>query len=561
MSLKNKQEKFRSNLGWGHFFFRRHYEHLIELSIVPVLGCLWACSAVGVNFVKIAIILCSILIAAVAIVCDHCSSEGVRSSAKVLFWTSVLCALCIRIPFVLQGSQQFFGLPVSRVTVISGTVLDDSRIDGRGGSSVKISLTEVKDTFGVTAEARGSVLLLLPDTTGFYQGQNLRVPVELKELQNTKSSQAARLRYLGTARGQAISTGFSSTLTEKRAALFSTLRARIVSIGRYSPPLLEALILGYKDGGSGHLFALFRRAGCAHLLALSGMHLGVISLGVLMCAIPLIGRRRAVQLSLLTIVFYLFLVGVRPSMLRAVIMYGLGSAGVLLLGARVNPFHILCMTFIFQTLLLPQDSYSLGFQLSYVALGGICLWTRPISRCLPLLIPPIMRDVAAATIAAQCCSACILVKCFGVLYPIGFLAPLLLTPLVTLWMWGGLAYLSWSCLVSLASGPLLVIADRYFRLLIERAAFVTVGAVRWWSRFSPIEVPPDKWVLTALIAACVLTLFSLCQYAGRYGWRIKLQFSQIDHPVSADQWNGAQPPVWAELSDFPNSTREDSRAA
>jgi len=434
-------------------------------------------------------------------------------------------------------------------------------MDGRGGSSVKISLTEVKDTFGVTAEARGSVLLLLPDTTGFYQGQNLRVPVELKELQNTKSSQAARLRYLGTARGQAISTGFSSTLTEKRAALFSTLRARIVSIGRYSPPLLEALILGYKDGGSGHLFALFRRAGCAHLLALSGMHLGVISLGVLMCATPLIGRRRAVLLSLLTLVFYLLLVGVRPSMLRAVIMYALGSAGVLLLGVRVNPFHILCITFIFQTLLLPQDAYSLGFQLSYVALGGICLWTRAISRCLPVLIPPLMRDAVAATIAAQCCSACILVKSFGVLYPVGFLAPLVLTPLVTLWMWGGLAYLSWSCFLSWFSSPLLVMADRYFRLLIEWAAFVTVDAVRWWSLFSPIEISPDKWRLTALISAGVLTLFSLCQYAGRYGWRVKLQFSQIDSPVSADPWNGTQPPVWSELSDFQRGARENSRAA
>ncbi|MDZ7794038.1 MAG: ComEC/Rec2 family competence protein [Spirochaetia bacterium] len=561
MSLKNKQALFRGNLGWGHLFFRRHYEHLLELSILPVLGSLWACSVVNLNLVKIASALCSILIAAVAIVFCNRSSERVRSCAKVLLWISVVCALCIRIPFALQRAQQFLGLPAARVTAISGTALDDSRMDGRGGSSVKISISEVKDNFGETAEARGSLLLLLPDTTGFYQGQKLRVPVELKELQNSKVTQAEGVSYIGTARGHAISIGSSSVLSEKRAALFSTLRARIVSIGRYSPPLLEALLLGYKDGSSGHLFALFRRAGCAHLLALSGMHLGVISLGVLMCATPLIGRRRAVLLSLLIIVFYLFLVGIRPSMLRAVIMYALGSAGVLLLGARVNPFHILCMTFIFQTLLLPQDAYSLGFQLSYMALGGICLWTRAISRCLPVLIPPLMRDGVAATIAAQCCSACLLVKSFGVLYPVGFLAPLVLTPLVTLWMWGGLAYLFWSCFLSLVSSPLLVTADRYFRLLIEWAAFVTVDAVRWWSLFSPIEISPDKWRVTALISACVLTLFSLCQYAGRYGWRIKLQFSQVDRPVSAESWNGTQPPVWAELSDFPRGTREDSRAA
>ncbi|MFO7731739.1 MAG: ComEC/Rec2 family competence protein [Spirochaetia bacterium] len=552
MSLKSKRTVFLGPAAWGRRSFRRHYEGLIELSIVPVLGSLWACNAVNVDFVKIALILCSTFIAAVALICENCSSEGIRSIGKVLIWVSVVCVLCIRIPFVLQESQQYWGLPTGRVTEIRGTVQDDSRMDGRGGSRVKIALTEVKDNFGNTAAAKGSLLLLLPGTTGFYQGQKLRVPIRLKELRN---------RYIGNAQGQVALTGFSSVLLKKRAALFYSLRARLVSIGRHSPPLLEALLLGYKDGNSGYLFALFRRAGCAHLLALSGMHLGVISLGVLMFTTPLIGRRRAVLFSLLTIVFYLFLVGLRPSMLRAVIMYALGSAGVLVLGARVNPFHILCITFILQTLLLPQDSYSLGFQLSYLALGGICLWTRPISRCLPVLFPPLMREIAAATIAAQCCSACVLVKSFGVLYPIGLLAPLLLTPLVTLWMWGGLAYLFWSCLLSLFSGPLLVMADRYFRLLIEKAAFVTVDAVRWWSLFSPIEIAPDKWSLIALISGCVLTLFSLCQYAGRYGWRIKLQFSQIDRPVPADSWNGAQPPVWTEFPDIPRSTRKDCRAA
>ena len=561
MSLKNKQALFRGTVEWDHLFFRKHYEHLIELSIVPVLCSLWACTEVSIHLVKLSIVLCSTAIAAAALVCENCSPHGLKSFARVLFWLSVVCALCIRIPFMLQGSQQFWGFPASRVTEMQGKVLDDSRMNGRGGSRVRLALSKIEDDFGNVSEAKGTLLLLLPTPTFLYQGQRVRVPVQLKELQNSKSSPAARDSYIGIAQGQAATKGFSSVLLEKRAVLFSSLRARLVSIGRHSPPLLEALLLGYKEGNSEHLFTLFREAGCAHLLALSGMHLGVISLGVLMCATPLIGRRRAVLLSLLTLVFYLLLVGVRPSMLRAVIMYALGSAGVLLLGARVNPFHILCITFIFQTLLLPQDAYSLGFQLSYVALGGICLWTRAISRCLPVLVPPLMRDAVAATIAAQCCSACILVKSFGVLYPVGFLAPLVLTPLVTLWMWGGLAYLSWSCFLSWFSSPLLVMADRYFRLLIEWAAFVTVDAVRWWSLFSPIEISPDKWRLTALISAGVLTLFSLCQYAGRYGWRVKLQFSQIDRPVSAEPWNGTQPPVWAELSDFPRGARENSRAA
>lgn len=542
-------------------FFYRRYEKLIELGIIPPACILWACSSIDLSLVKAAIVVLVFFFSATAIICSGPQSPQLRRVAKFLFLNSCVCALCIHIPFTLQRTNQFWGMSPEHMVRVYGTVVDDSRPNERGGSKITISLTRGEDIFGTVVKSKGQLTVFSSDSVKFYQGQKLSLPVQLMQCSSTCGDTKKPTDYYGKVYGPPELMDFSSFLFQVRAEILSTMKAKLTSIGCKSPPLLEALLLGYKNENSHRLCGSFRRAGCAHLLALSGMHLGVLSLGVLVCTMPLFGRRKAVVISLTTLVFYLFLVGVRPSMLRAVLMYTVGSIGFLLIGAKPDPFHLLCVTFVIQSLLSPQDAYSLGFQLSYTALAGICIWTRAVGRCMPAFIPPLAREAFAATIAAQCCSAFLLVNNFGVLYPGGLFAPLVLTPLVTLWMWGGLGYMAWSALLSRVSAPLLVMCDRLFRLCLEQSALFTVEAVRWWGRFRPIEVPPEKWLLTALISASVLTLFSLCQYAGRYGRRIKLQLSQFNCSVSTGEWDGTNPPVWAELSHIPEGARENSRAA
>jgi len=544
----------------SNFLYHR-YEKLIELEIIPVICTLWACTSIDLTLIKTALVVSVFTFSSGAIICSGAPSLRIRGASKFVFLTSCICALCIHIPFALQEANQYWGMPPEQVTRVFGKAVDDSRPHKGGGSKITLSLNRAEDRFGTLVESQGQLTIFSSDSIKIYQGQKLSVPVHLFQSSSTSDDTKKNDYHFGTSYRPPGVVGFSSPLLQARAEVLSKMKAKLKSIGSESPPLLEALLLGYKNENSHRLCTLFRRAGCAHLLALSGMHLGVLSLGVLVCFVPLFGRRGAVVLSLSILVFYLFLVGVRPSMLRAVIMYAVGSMGFLFIGAKPDPFHLLCVTFVIQSLVSPQDAYSLGFQLSYIALMGICLWTRAVARCIPALIPPLARDAFAATSAAQCCSAFILVKSFGVLYPGGLLAPLVLTPLVTLWMWGGLGYMAWSALLSRISAPLFVMGDRLFRLYLEQSALYTVVAVRWWGRFRPIEVSPEKWPTTALISASVLTLFSLCQYAGRYGRRIKLQLSQIDSPVSSGEWDGANPPVWTELSHFPGDTRENNRAA
>ncbi len=557
-----KNQKAKKN-----FFFYQHYENTLKICIVPVLCTLWACSIFSHSFVIKWIIAIAVVIAAVSIVSAHGGLTGITHSLRihttviVLLFTAFISVLCIHIPFALQKSQQFFGMPPALVSRVSGTVLEDSRPNVYGGSRTTLSLEHVMDRYGTKVEARGPIVLYFDGPPpNLYRGQHIRAVVQLRQRQEKTNAESNGKCYASGV-DRPIVEGFSSPVLKSRCAVLSTLKSKLRSIGTGAPPLLEALLLGYKNSRSHRLCDLFQRAGCAHLLALSGMHLGVLSMGVLVCAIPLFGRKKALVLSLGITISYLFLVGVRASMLRAVLMYALGTAGFLFFNVKPNPLHILSVTFILQTCMCPEEASGLGFQLSYAALTGICLWTKAVARCLPRFVPPVIRETCAATIAAQCSTAWILVKSFGVIYPSGLLAPLFLTPLVMIWMWSGLTYIGWTVLLSYTASPCLFVWDRMLRLALEVAASVTMKAVHWWSYIPEIEIPSEKWGVTALISVSILTIFSICQYAGRYGRRIKLQLSKLDRTISSGEWNGPNPPIWSELPYLESGPRENNKAA
>ncbi|MDY7029521.1 MAG: ComEC/Rec2 family competence protein, partial [Spirochaetota bacterium] len=277
--------------------------------------------------------------------------------------------------------------------------------------------------------------------------------------------------------------------------------------------------------------------------------------------VPLLGRARAAFAALVFVGIYLFLVGPRPSLVRAVLMYGTGVTGYMIRRKRPAVLHLLVLSFFIQSTAFPGVIGTLGFQLSYLALGGILLFTEPVRKVLPWRVPPPLGPLIAANLCAVLCTAPLLVKTFGVLYPIGLFASLVLTPLIILWMWIGILYLIWSLLCGVMSAPLLLIADLRIRHCIEAAAGGFTALVRTLAESPPLFVPAQGWPLAAGAAACLLTLFVLSQYAGVYGFNRELQFSRRDRTVFEGQWNSPEPPVWAEFSHIPGCTGEDHRAA
>jgi competence protein ComEC len=205
--------------------------------------------------------------------------------------------------------------------------------------------------------------------------------------------------------------------------------------------LALALLLGIRDNLDTGLAALYRSAGCSHILALSGMHLAIIvSLISFLLKKPL-GLRLSVIAGAVIIIAYCFIVGPLPSLNRAALMYLLGVAAVLGMLKR-DMLSVLCMAFLIQLALTPAAGVSLSFVLSYTALAGLLVIGKAINSVFMGRIPAFLLRSLSASLGAFIATAGVSAWFFTELRPVGILAWLILAPLATVFMALSIAWLS-----------------------------------------------------------------------------------------------------------------------
>lgn len=144
--------------------------------------------------------------------------------------------------------------------------------------------------------------------------------------------------------------------------------------------LLSALTLGDKQALSTEVRTVYSNAGAAHVLALSGMHVGIIC-GVLSFLLGLFLRRHSLRWlrELFTIVLlwgFALLVGMPASVVRAVSMCTLYIIARWFSDGTTLPLHILMLTAFLMLLVHPLYLFDVGFQLSFMAMASI-LWLEP----------------------------------------------------------------------------------------------------------------------------------------------------------------------------------------
>lgn len=138
--------------------------------------------------------------------------------------------------------------------------------------------------------------------------------------------------------------------------------------------IVSALVLGVTDGLDDEITHAYSATGTMHVLAVSGLHVGIIYWIILFLLRPLknslSGRWMLALISITVLWLYAFVTGLSPSVLRAVSMFSMVAlAGPW--GKRTNIYNTL---FISAFCLLMYDPYllmSVGFQLSYLAVFGI----------------------------------------------------------------------------------------------------------------------------------------------------------------------------------------------
>ena len=143
---------------------------------------------------------------------------------------------------------------------------------------------------------------------------------------------------------------------------------------RNTNSLICALITGDRSGLSTEITAAFRQSGGSHILALSGLHLGIIY-GILRWLISIFGNGKSqIILRAFTIIaicgFYTLATGASASITRAFIFITLNEIATIT-GRFRSTGTILWTAFFLQLFFSPASISDVGFQLSYAAMAGI----------------------------------------------------------------------------------------------------------------------------------------------------------------------------------------------
>lgn len=167
-------------------------------------------------------------------------------------------------------------------------------------------------------------------------------------------------------------------------ALQERLYGRLSAAGLEGDELatVGALTLGYKEELSKELRQHFQVSGAAHVLAVSGLHTGILY-GVLVWILTLGGRLRPMHenrigrwtLSLVVIAAmwgYAWLTGMTPSVVRAVVMVTIFEVGRMTYQRSFSLNTIAAAAF-FILIARPTDLWSVSFQLSFAATAAIVL--------------------------------------------------------------------------------------------------------------------------------------------------------------------------------------------
>lgn len=268
----------------------------------------------------------------------------------------------------------------------------------------------------------------------------------------------------------------------------------------------SALVLGVADGLDDELLSAYAATGAMHVLAVSGLHVGIIYWILLLVLKPLNktqkGKWFVAMVSIVILWGYAFVTGIPPSVLRAVTMFSF-VALARPWNKATNIYNILAASAFCLLLYEPYLIMSVGFQLSYLAVLGI-VYLQP---GLYQLWEPRFRfwdevwKITCVSIAAQ-----IATFSLGLLYFHQFPNYFLISNLIVIpasfgILVGGIALLALSFLQ-----PVATILGFLLELLIQVLNFVVFSVERIpFSLIENISITTFQcWLLMAVLVAIVL---------------------------------------------------------
>ncbi len=207
-------------------------------------------------------------------------------------------------------------------------------------------------------------------TTGKYPefkyGEKLRVSGKVKRVINKSGEEFFILSFPQIQK------------TDDRDFIFSAvrfIRERVTTaFSSFLPPTFASLLLGIVFGVKEGLSLTFEKnlqtTGVFHVIAASGMNVSMLSGFLIAVTGRFLRRQIAILICILGIIFYTFLAGLEPSIVRAAVMATIAFTAFLL-GRTATALWSLLLTALVMLLVEPLLLFDIGFQLSFAATLGI----------------------------------------------------------------------------------------------------------------------------------------------------------------------------------------------
>ncbi|MBO5875713.1 MAG: ComEC/Rec2 family competence protein [Alistipes sp.] len=176
------------------------------------------------------------------------------------------------------------------------------------------------------------------------------------------------------------------THTEKRT-LHSVTAERLERLGLAgdAAAIVGAMAVGNRKGMTPELRQAYSRAGASHILAVSGLHVGIVFMlcNILLAWLPLVRHGQIIRAVAVVVPIWIYaaMCGFSPSVVRAAVMFTALQAAVAT-SSRYVSLNILAATAFAMLVYSPDYLFDLSFQLSFIAVAAIVEWGVPLMRSL-----------------------------------------------------------------------------------------------------------------------------------------------------------------------------------
>ncbi|MBR2343382.1 MAG: ComEC/Rec2 family competence protein [Clostridia bacterium] len=265
--------------------------------------------------------------------------------------------------------------------------------------------------------------------------------------------------------------------------------------------LFCALILGEREALNPSLSLDFSRIGVSHILALSGMHLAILS-GALMQLLSFFGLNKKIR-TLISVIFtllYVLLVGMPESVMRAGIMLIISSVLFLLSSSRDSLTSLSIAVFII-ILFEPYAIYDLSLLLSAFATLGVVTFAEYRSRqggSTRNVLIRLLTYILNATLTSVFAIAATLVICatrFSHFSSLGAISTLILSVIIEPFVYLGIILFAFGGFIPLGS-----VAESYYGIIKTVA--------NWLSSFRYAAIPFDLPLMTVLVLLFTALFFA-----------------------------------------------------